>query len=81
MISLTMSETEQALVWAKEATARIMECACSVQIFVSIHDSESGVTRHLSHGAGNWFAREGQVREWVLQNEERSRSEVQDEDD
>ena len=75
-----MSETEEALRLAKECSAKISEFADTVQVFISVYDASTGTTRHITHGAGNWFAREGQVREWVLQNEERSRSEVHEED-
>lgn len=76
-----MHETEQALELAKQATAKIMELCDSCQIFLTVYDAETGATKHVTHGAGNWFSREGHVREWVLQNEERSRAEVHEDSD
>lgn len=76
-----MNETEKALEMAREFTAKLMEYSDSVQVFLTVHDPSSGITRHVTHGAGNWFAREGQVREWVVQNEEHSRSEAHNEDE
>lgn len=41
----------------------------SVQIFASVHDGETGVTTYFSDGIGNWCARYGQVRAWVMKEE------------
>lgn len=41
----------------------------SVMIFASIFESESGNTSHWALGEGNWCARFGQVREWVVRTE------------
>lgn len=37
----------------------------SVQIFVTRHDNGSGTTVNATNGRGNWFARLGQVAQWV----------------
>lgn len=48
----------------------LMEHFDTVQIFVTRHmPSELDATRMLSMGAGNWFARSGQVREWVIERD------------
>lgn len=54
----------------------------SVQIFVTRHDAaiEDG-TVSANLGSGNWFARYGQTREWVVKNDERARESVRHEDD
>jgi hypothetical protein len=65
------AEAKEILRLAKDAAAKIRELACSVQIFITMHDSGDGSTKHMTHGLGNWYAREGQVREWVIENEER----------
>lgn len=70
-------EAKEVLRLARDAAAKIRELACSVQIFVTIHDSEDGGTKHMTHGLGNWYAREAQVREWVIENEERVRAHTQ----
>lgn len=53
----------------------------SVQIFVSRYDSgqEDG-TVNINIGVGNWYARYGQVMEWCIKQEERTRKHIQKED-
>ena len=54
----------------------------SVQIFATRHDSGgSGGTIGVKRGCGNWFARYGQVREWMIQEEQSSRNNVAKEED
>lgn len=67
-------EAQEVLRLCKNAAAKIMEHACSVQIFVTMHEPSMQMTRHVAHGLGNWYARESQVREWVLANEETVRA-------
>jgi hypothetical protein len=46
----------------------------TVQVFVQRTASEGGtMTLHL--GTGNWYARYGQVREWIIKREEEARIE------
>lgn len=45
----------------------------TVQIYVTRQEGEKDQTRGINRGAGNWFARFGQVREWVVYEEERMR--------
>lgn len=42
----------------------------TVQVFVTRHDITTGGTVAVQCGAGNWYARRGQVREWVIQEGE-----------
>lgn len=53
----------------------------TVQIFVSRHDMavEEG-TISANRGSGNWFARFGQVREWLVKQDERARQISREED-
>lgn len=52
----------------------------SVSIFCTRHEPETeDGTIQISDGCGNWFARYGQVREWLLRSEERSRNNVRNE--
>lgn len=44
-----------------------------VHIFVNRAEGDKQVTRALNRGGGNWFARYGQIREWVVYEEERMR--------
>lgn len=37
----------------------------TVQVFATRHDPEAGGTVHMNCGVGNWFARRGQVMEWL----------------
>jgi hypothetical protein len=61
-------------------TFRLLEHACNcliehfdcVQIFVSVHDPDAG-TANASWGAGNWFARKGQVQDWLTKKNEETR--------
>lgn len=75
------AEAEEVLKLCKEAAAKITELACTVQIFVTIHDTECDTTRHMHTGLGNWYARESQVREWVMENDERVRIKVHEENE
>jgi hypothetical protein len=45
----------------------------AVHIFASRDEPEEGGTVRYSYGLGNWFARYGQVREWILREEENAR--------
>lgn len=42
----------------------------AVQVFASKHDNKTGKTFHAAAGLGNWYARYGQVTEWVNTNEQ-----------
>lgn len=53
----------------------------SVQIFVTRHEpGELDGTVNLNWGAGNYFTRSGQVREWLVKQDERAREEVRERD-
>lgn len=70
-----MSETEQLITRAAEQLGEHFD---TVQIFVTRHESgEKGGTLHNQSGVGNWYARYGQVREWVDQQEEVARRDVE----
>jgi hypothetical protein len=53
----------------------------TVQVFVSRHDPTANHTVTVQLGEGNWCARRGQVREWMLEQDEISRAEVSKEDE
>ena len=50
---------------ANEFTAKIMEMADSVHVFITKHDGGEDSTKSFNHGRGNWYARYGQVSKWV----------------
>lgn len=69
-----MSEIDRLV---RESAARLSEHVDSVQIFVSKQkDDGSQGTWHMSFGAGNWFSRYGQVRQWLEIEDEASRKEA-----
>lgn len=46
----------------------------TVQIFVTRHESgEKGGTVHTARGGGNYFARLGQIRNWLIYQDEETR--------
>ncbi len=63
-----------------DACMRLGEHFDTVQIFVTRHDNddEGTVTAHLGHG--NWFARRGQISEWLMKSNERSKEIVRHEE-
>ena len=65
-----MTEQQQAVL--KKAIHALGEQFDTAQVFVTVHEpAESGGTLHASAGVGNWYARVGQVNEWLtIQNEE-----------
>ncbi len=48
----------------------------SVQIFVTRHDGVEVETGSITAGGGNWYARIGQIREWLARSDERTREYV-----
>jgi hypothetical protein len=46
----------------------------SVQIFATVHEPEAeGGTVHICMGNGSWYARYGQVQEWLIRQDEMTR--------
>lgn len=69
-----MTEEEiKALV--QKAAADLGEHFESVRIFVSWpHEDKAHVTKTYDDGTGNWYASYGQIRQWILMEEERMRA-------
>lgn len=66
----------------KRATKALGEHFDTVQIFVTRHEEgQEGGTVNVAWSQGNWFARYGQVREWVVKADERTRKSVREEMD
>lgn len=64
-------DSEQKLI--EDHVNRLMEHFDTVQIFVSRQDTEENVTHSRDSGAGHWYARYGQVNEWIIVQDERAR--------
>ncbi len=65
-----------------DAAVKLGEFFDNVSIFVSKHEQgEEGGTIHLNTGVGNFFARYGQVRDWMLREDERSRAKGREDQD
>lgn len=50
----------------------------NIQIIVTRRDPDSDQTMKANRGYGNWYANYGAVKEWVTENEERSRMHIRD---
>lgn len=74
-----MSEEEEMEFLGKHCR-EIGEHFDTVQIFVSRYDSDIG-TVNLVYGAGNWFARYGQVVDWQVKKSEQTRVGVRKDED
>ena len=75
-----MSENDQDFERLQAAAAALGEYFDTVQIFVTRHENSEGTT-NMNWGSGNWFARYGQVEEWVSKTRERSLVQVRQEED
>lgn len=74
-----MNDTsDEDLARLQQACESLGEHFDSIQIFATRHDPDrgNGGTTNASWGSGNWFARKGQIEEWLLKQDERSRIEV-----
>jgi hypothetical protein len=54
--------------------SELMKHFDAIQVFVTLHDNGSGETESFDAGDGNWLARFGQVREWIISKEELMRA-------
>jgi hypothetical protein len=56
---------------ALERACKMVMCHFdTVQIFASRFKSDGNLTYRGDRGKGNWFARYGQVKEWIVSEEE-----------
>lgn len=72
------SEDPGATLLQKHAGA-LSEHFDSVQIFVT--RLEANATRSWVHGEGNWYARYGQIVEWIQREDEHGRQEIRKDDE
>ena len=67
----------------KAAVARLSEHFETVRIFVTRQhrkeEDDEQPTGHITWGCGNWFAQFGQIRCWLLKEEEGERMRVREE--
>ena len=54
----------------RDACAALSSEFDSVHIFASKHRPEQGGTASVNYGIGNYFSRYGQVRVWIVREEE-----------
>jgi len=65
-------KTDQVAKLVDGVIAQLMEHVSSVQVFVTYQDGDSTIGR--ASGRGDWYARQGVTREWVTQDDERTRA-------
>lgn len=77
-----MTQSEQDLEIVKKAAEQLGEHFDSVVILTTRYDPavEQGTT-NINWGCGNWFARYGQVREYLIKCDERTRCQVRQEEE
>lgn len=75
-----MEDRQRDLDIIKSHAAQLAEHFDSVQIFCTRHAAEHDGTINAQWGEGNWFARYGSVRDWVVKKEEEMRVEVRPEE-
>lgn len=74
-----MTDAERDLDMLKEACSKLGEHFDTVLILTTRHDpTVEGGTVSATWGTGNWFARYGQCREYLLKCEERTRCDVRE---
>lgn len=66
------AERERLLELVKFHTRELMKHFDSVQFFGTLIDPNDGATDAIDHGAGNWYARYGQVVDWLTATEART---------
>lgn len=64
----------------KDSAARLSEHFENVQIFASNFEQGGEFTSTYQTGTGNWCARHGQVREWMVIQNERMRCRARKDD-
>lgn len=65
-----MTDAEQDLEMVKKAAEKLGEHFDTVQILTTRHESgKEGGTVNINFGVGNWFARYGLARDWIVRCE------------
>lgn len=69
-----MTDQENDIRLLDQAAHKLSEHFDAVQIFATRHEpNQLDATTRVCSGVGNWFARYGQIREWMIREEESSR--------
>lgn len=80
-----MSEQEdqekEDLARVEKAVESLKEFYDTVHVFVTRHEGGGVGTVNIQIGAGNWFARKGQVIEWLAKEDESTRHSVRKRED
>lgn len=71
-------QDEAAVKMVKNHLERLGEHWDSVHIFVTKYDPETKSTIDYNIGGGNWYARNGQIREYLTRCDEETREEIRD---
>lgn len=80
MIDQPTPENDADLERIKQAARTLFEFVDSVQIFCTKSDGENG-TINWNYGLGNWFARRGQIGEWLIKEDQATRLSVKPNDE
>ena len=71
------TEREADLARIKKCCSELGEYFDAVEIFVTRHEAgEDGGTVNVNWGCGNWFARYGQIRAWIVKEDEADRERI-----
>jgi hypothetical protein len=77
-----MTESEQDFKLCKDAAEKLGEHFDSVQILATRHSGgENSETVSMVYGVGNWFARYGQAKDWVVKSDSRTHRSVMEENE
>jgi hypothetical protein len=67
-MSEIIPESEQQIV--DETVSKLLEHFDSVRVFTTRHDGNSEETACYNSGGGNFYAQLGQVREWIVRQDQ-----------
>ena len=73
-----MTDEERDFQQVDRALATLTEFFETAQVFVTRHTASGTV--NVNKGLGNWFARRGQVAEWLVKENENSRASIKEND-
>jgi hypothetical protein len=71
-------DQDRDLAKVSQAIDALSEFFDTVQIFVTRHENSEVGTISVQKGSGNWYARVGQVHEWMTKNSEETREDVRE---
>ena len=59
-----------------KAVGELMKRFDTVQVFATRYSPDDGGTVNLNQGQGNWFARYGHIREWLIRTEKGDKEDI-----